>query len=351
MQKLRTPLLVLLALVAFDLVVLATADTWRRHSPDDYAERVNRCREQPQDLVIVGGSPVSEGIIPTLIAVETLPRVYSLGLPGGTTTEFFHAVKLACPTPPKVLLYGITASDLNDSRNEPHGPASLMSFRDTLDCMTLRPDAREWMLRQYLLARLSRNWSLWQHRHGIRMWATLKCEQFVPGSCPDTIREAKELRDYADALRRGDGYAPAAGFVHQRYDHVKAVGSTLAPFAFLNKYRTGSHQRYLHKLITWCETNDVQFLLLDMPVTEDLEKEYPQAFAEYRKLLAEEEHTQGLTVLRANRESVGLTDADFADTIHLNCVGAAKLSTWLQQQLSRPTPDAARVRAQVGGQP
>jgi hypothetical protein len=350
-RKLRGPFFVLLSLAVLDLVVIATADVWLRHSPDDYAERVEGCRKQAWDVVFVGGSAVSEGIDPSRFPDGTNAS-YSLGLPGGTTSEFYHAVKLACPAPPRVLVYGITASDLNDSRHEPHGPASLMSFRDTLEWAHTRPDSREWVVRQYILARVSRVWSLWRYRHGIRMWATVQCEAKHPGSCPDTIREARELRTYSEALRNGSGYAPAAGFAYQRYDHVKAVGGTLAPFAFLEKYKTGSHRKYLHKLIDWTTTNGVQLVLVDMPVSADLEGKYPEAFAEYRQLLAEEERDNRLIVIRAHREVVGLTDADFADMIHLNRVGAMRFSEWLKRQpelIDRAsTTDPRRVRAQVG---
>ncbi|QEL15511.1 hypothetical protein [Limnoglobus roseus] len=353
LRRLRGPLLVLFALVALDLAVLATARTWDRHSPDDYAARVETCRQRRPDAVFVGGSVVSEGIVPREIVGanwqgEPLASAYALGLPGGTTSEFFHAVKAACQPPPRLLVYGITASDLNDSRHEPHGPASLMTFGDAVEWAKTRPDSRAWVLRQYALARASRVSSLWQYRHGIRMWAALQFDEST-----ESAREAKELRRYSDALRGEDGYAPAAGFVEQRYDHVKATNGTLPPFAFLNKYKTGSHRTYLHKLICWAGDNAVSLVLVDMPVTEDLEKQYPEAFAEYRKLLAEEEAAHGLLVIRAHRDIVGITDAGFADTIHLNGVGATVLSRWLKAKLDeigRPaTLDDNRVRAQAGG--
>ena len=44
-----------------------------------------------------------------------------------------------------------------------------------------------------------------------------------------------------------------------------------------------------------------------------------------------------LSVLRASREAVGVTDADFADLIHLNASGTARLSAWLRQALADPS--------------
>jgi len=78
----------------------------------------------------------------------------------------------------------------------------------------------------------------------------------------------------------------------------------------------------------------VDLILLDMPVTADLEAKYPQAVAEYQRLLAEFEASRSVPVIRANRESLVFTDADFADMIHLNGVGAKKLSAYLKDRLA-----------------
>jgi hypothetical protein len=356
-RYLRTPAYVLLALVGVDLLVLAFRDTWDRHSPDDYAARLDGCRRRPRDFVFVGGSAVSEGVDPDLIAGvrwrgEPLANGYALGLPGGTTSEFYHAVKHGCPTPPTLLVYGITASDLNDSRHEPHGPASLMSIGDVTAWATTRPDSREWVVRTFLRERASRAWSLYRYRHGIRMWAALQAEAVFPGCCPDAVREANELRGYADALCDGNGYAPAAGFVTRRYDVVKEVNAPLPPFTFLDRYKTGSHLTYLHRLIRWADDRGTALVLVDMPVTADLEAKHTAAFAEYRRLLAEVE-SAGTPVIRANSDVVGITDAGFADTIHLNGVGAKKLTLWVRdrlEDLGRADTAPHRVaRGQMGG--
>src|SRR5262249_49169736 len=131
----RVVVLFLLGLIATDWAIGRSAALWDRHSPDDYAARVEGCRRTPQDIVFVGGSPVSEAIDPDRIAGITwrgqpLRNAYAVGLSGGTTSDFYHAVKLGCPTPPRVLVYGVAASDLNDSRHEPHGAYSLMDWGD-----------------------------------------------------------------------------------------------------------------------------------------------------------------------------------------------------------------------------
>jgi hypothetical protein len=325
----RVPVLFVVMLVAADWGVGRFAAVWEWHSPDDYAARVNGCRCKPRDVVFVGGSPVAEGIDPDRIPGTN----YALGLSGGTTSDFYHAVLRACDRPPKVLVYGMTASDINDARGEPHGPASLMTWGDLGRWVRLRPDNAEWVTRHFALARLRRASNLAHHRHGVRMWAATEAERMSPGSCPETFREAAKQRDYADALRTGTGYAPSKQFEHRRYDAAKAAGVPEAPLPFFHKYRTGSHLKYLHKLIDWCGANGVALVVVDVPVTADLEERFANEFAEYRARLAEVEAERGVKVLRPTRAELGLTDAQFADAIHLNRDGARVFSAWLGARL------------------
>lgn len=341
--RFRGAIYVVAALIGLDLLVLLAADTWRQHSPDDYRERRVACAAEPRDFVLAGGSPVSEGLIPGAVAGAywkggLLQRGYSLGLSGATTTDVYHAVVRSCPTPPQLLVYGIAASDLNDARNEPHGVYSLMEWDDVATQMRVRPDAAEWTVRHFAQSRLSRCWAAYRYRHGIRMWAARTADNLFPGCCPRAAAEANELHDTATALRSGDGYAPARGFVNRRYDVAKATNAPLPPFGFLDRYRTGSHLKYLHRLLDWANANGTTVVLVEMPTTEDLETQYAAATAEFRERLRELEAEPGVIVLRAGREAVGLSDADFADLIHLNHGGARKLSAWLRGRLSEVSP-------------
>lgn len=338
-SRLRPVLLTVLGLIVVDLVLLRYHDLWERYSPDDYMARVEGCASRPREFVLAGGSPVAEGLDPDIVAGvrwngTSLRDGYAVGLPGATTSEVFHAVRRGCPTPPRLLVYGITASDLNDARQEPHGAYSLMDWGDWFEWAKSRPASREWVTKRFLEGKLRRCWAAFRYRHGVRMWAAAFADELSPGCCPESAREAKELRAYADALRSGNGYAPAAGFVHARYDVRKAANATFPPFDFLDRYRTGEHLKYLHKLADWCAGSGTDLVLFDMPVTTDLEAKYPSAMTEYRQLLAEFEARRGVRVIRPDRGSLEFTDADFADIIHLNGVGAKKLSAWLKARLS-----------------
>jgi hypothetical protein len=330
----------LLGLLGVDALVWATRECWRQHSPDDYRERLHSCRQRPRDLICLGGSPVSEGIDPLWLVGVTLPdgsrcvSPFNLGLPGGTTSEFWHALRHGAIRPPKLIVYGITASDLNDRRQEPHGAYSLMDWDDLASWVWARPESAEYITRHFVAARLGQAWQLFRYRDGIRMALAEWAERACPGCCPAAAEQSRLNRDYAARLRRGDGFAPNAGFRHRRYDQFKAAGGVVTNFGFLDGYRlTGGHSGYLHRILDYAQQHDTAVVLLDMPVTEDLERRYPQAFEQYRSLLAALVQQRGVTLLCGHRDAVGLGDAHFADLIHLNQDGADRLSAWLRDQL------------------
>jgi len=339
----RAALLFVAFLVIADLGIGALAPVWDRHSPDDYAARVTGCAALPRDLVFVGGSPVTEGIDPGQIAGANwrsapLADAYAVGLHGGTATDFYYAAKRACPTAPRVIVYGATASDLNDSRSEPHGTRTLLDRADVREIARTRPETAEWVTRHYTESKIGRASNLYRYRHGLRMWAAVQADALIPGACPEALAQAREQRDHADDLAtRGTGYAPLKGYARVRYDHMKAAGHVPPPFGFLNNYRTGSHSKYVDALAEWCRARGTALVLLDMPVTADLEARYPREFAEYRARLAGLARAHNLPLIRG--ADAGLTDADFADLIHMTPDGCATFSRWLRGKLE----DAGRA--------
>ncbi len=352
LRRLRVPIVFLFALIIFDVLIRLNRETWEKHSPDGYTERVSGCAKQPRDIVFLGGSPVAEGIHPEAMGAirwrkETYADNYAVGLSGGTTSDFYFAARHACPQAPKLLVYGITASDLNDNRHEPHGASSLLSWSDVRDWRATRPDAAEWVTRHYAQGRVGEVWGAYQYRHGLRMWAAVRAERIRPGCAPESLQEAQRHLKTSDWLAHGRGYAPTEWFAHRQYDQMKQAGWEQPTFEYLLRYKTGSHLKYLRRLLDWVEQSGTEIALVEMPVTDDLERRHPKEFAEFRGILAEVEKNRGVTVLRATSVATGMNDSHFADLIHPNLAGANLFSNWLKSELERlgrepaPSPKGA----------
>jgi hypothetical protein len=340
MRRYRVLLYLLLGLAAVDVAVARNRPVWRACDPDEYRERLHNCRRGPHDLVLVGGSLVSEGLDPAALRGlawhgRTIEHPYNLGLPGGTMSEVWHAVEHGLAEPPRLLVYGVTASDLNDQRGEPEGPRQLMDWHDLPRWVRYRPEAADWAPRHFLEERLGRLWQLSYYRNGIRLWAADQVERRWPGPFAGAAAEARKGQARAAALRRQDGYAPDADTRARSLANLKAHGTTGPPIPFLDRYQLGGHLRYLHRLLDWARGRGVAVVLVDMPVSADLEERlHPREFARYRAALTETAQQHGVPVLHARRDVLGLDDTHFADLVHLNRRGAARMSAWLRAQLA-----------------
>jgi hypothetical protein len=339
---LRVLVYLFLGLVVVDLVIASQRRLWRAYDPDEYRERIRVCRRGAHDLLVVGGSTVAQGIDARVLAGvpwygQRLDGVHALGLGGATSSEIWHAVKHGVKTPPRLLVYGITASDLNDGRQEPHGPRTLMDWSDLAAWVQTRPRSREWCVRHFLTARLERCWQLYRHPNGIRLWAADQAERLWPGAFRESAAEARKWLAISAALQQEHGFAPRPDIKRRRFDRLKAAGSLGPPFSFLDNYALGEHLGCLHQLLDWASRNRVEVLLVDMPVTPELERRHAREFQRYREVLSSlEQH--GIRVLRPSRAEVGLDDSHFADLVHLNVRGAARMSAWLRAELEEEAP-------------
>jgi hypothetical protein len=329
----------LLAFVAVDAVVFVFRDTWTSYDPNEYHERMVSCRRQRWDVVLVGGSPMAEGVDPARLSGlywrgTALRRVFNLGLAGATTTVVWHAVEHGLVAPPRLLVYGITASDLNDNRDEPNGVWTFMDVPDVADWLRRRPDQGAWCLRHFVRERCARLCALAYYRNGLRLWAADRLRPWWPGSNPQAVEDADYGLRFSAALRRGDGFAPRPENHDRTLTQLKATHQVEARFRFLDGYRLGGHLQYLHRILDWAAGRGVEVVLVDMPVSADIEVPYAPAFAAYRSALADVERVRGARVVRGSRQAVGLTETDFADRIHLNARGTERLSGWLRGQLA-----------------
>ncbi len=341
-QRWRFVASLVLALAALDALIHAGRGTWRRYDPDDYRDHVRACRDGAWDLVLVGGSTVHEGVDGERLAGlswqgRPLTRVFNCGLEGATTSEVWHAVEHGIRARPRLLLYGITASDLNENRNEPHGPATLMTLADVATWWRLRPEYAWWCTRHWLYGTASRSWKLCEYQRGMHLWLASR----FPGFAPDAAAEAARGLRKSAAIAAHDGYSPRPEMQTRRLDQLKAGGWTGWPFPFLRDYRLGDHQRYLEKIATWAKNENVHLLLVDMPVSADLDEHYyAPAFQEYRNALHDFSEKRAVPVIWATRREIGLTDADFADLIHLNKQGTERFTAWLRQEIEHFAADA-----------
>jgi hypothetical protein len=336
--RLRRVIIGLVAgLALLDLGVLATRDVWRRHDPDDYRERLLACRAGAWDCVLVGGSPVSEGVDPALLEGlcwrgEPLAKVFNLGLPGGSTTDVWHAAAHGITERPRLLVYGITASDINDTRRNDKGPRRLVAAADLVPWWRLRPANGWFCTRNYLRGQISQAWSLYEHRHGLRLWLARQW----PDLAPEAAAQAEhKLRTSAAIV--ANGYAPFEGWRTSRLDLIYQRGHRPPAFDFLSNFQMGGHLRYLERLIDWAEEGGTALVLVDMPVSAELEqKRHAAIFSQYRAALAELARRRRVPVIDGSRGAVGLTDEHFCDLIHLNVWGTRRFTTWLRGQLAGP---------------
>src|SRR5438034_960662 len=107
----------LAAFVAVEVAVAANAALWQTYDPNPYASRLSAYDRRGADLLVVGGSPAMCGFDPTILGGtswhgEPLPRAFNLAVPLGTTTDVCHIVEFALRRRPKLIVYGVMATDL-----------------------------------------------------------------------------------------------------------------------------------------------------------------------------------------------------------------------------------------------
>jgi hypothetical protein len=329
----------LLGLALVDCCVLCFRKMWIAYDPNEYRERLESCRRQAWDLVLIGGSPMAEDLDPAQLAGlywhgATLSRNFNLGLAGATTTTIWHAVEHGLVHPPRLLIYGISATDVNDSRDERNGVWTLMDLPDVADWVRQRPETGWWCVRHFISEQAARFWSLYYYRNAIRLWLADYGECFWPGTSPNAALDARYGLRFSAALQKGNGFAPRFENEVQTLADLKAMNLVEPRFRYLEDFRLGGHLRYLHRILDWADQRGVEVVLIDMPVAAEVEAQFPQAFAAYRTVLAEVAHDRGVCLLRPTREAVGLDDCLFADRVHLNARGRERFGAWVRARLT-----------------
>jgi hypothetical protein len=332
------------ALVAVEVAVAANARLWQSYDPNPYASRFAAYEKRGADLLVVGGSPAMCGLDPTVLAGtswhgEPLPRAFNLALPLGTTTDICHAVEFALRKPPRLIVYGVMATDLHDGRTESIAARYLMGPADVLDWARTHRDSASHALRHYTREHCNRLWPSSYYAYGIQLWLVEHANRIWPAVSPDLAAAARTNRQRAREIAIGGYQRLAAAGESPQLDRQKAAGLIGDTFSFMEGYHCGGpHLTYLHRLLDAADRAHVPVLLVDLPVPADLDaRMYPGAFAAYRGLMSDVARRRGVPLICASRDAVGLCDADFSDLAHVNAAGSAKLSAWLKRELTRGT--------------
>ena len=342
LRRYRVLIWLLLGLAGLDRVVAAQARRWDAFDPHPYRERLARCRQGHWDLLIVGGSPAMCGIDPAVLSGTPwhgapLESGFNFGLPLGTTAEAWLAAERGMANPPRLLIYGATATDFNASRRTADGPRQLMTLSQLGRASAAPLPTAGWYAWNYASERVVSGWQLYYHRRGIRLFLADTADRLWPGLCPTEAAEARRELAISIDLRTGNGFTrhpPVTPAV--RLDAIKAAGQASDYFPFMERFHVGAgHLASLDRMLSAVARHGVPIVIVDLPVPADLDARlFPSEFAAYRAALAGVAAAHGVSVLRATRDRVGLTDADFSDLVHLNGDGAAKLSCWLRRALA-----------------
>src|SRR5438552_11365134 len=163
------------AIAAVESAVAANAQLWQSYDPNPYAMRFRAYGCGRWDLLVVGGSPAMCGLDPSILAGmswhgEPLPRAFNLALPLGTTTDICHAVEFALRRPPRLLVYGVMATDLHDGRTESIAPRYLMGPADALDRARTHHGSASHALRHDTPDHCNRLWPSSYYAYGIQLW-------------------------------------------------------------------------------------------------------------------------------------------------------------------------------------
>jgi hypothetical protein len=341
-RRFRVVLWFVLGLVVLDRAVAARARLWDGYDHHPYRELMARCRESRWDLLVVGGSPAMCALDPAVLAGTPWPdgplrTAYNLGLPLATAEEVCLAAEYGPAAPPRLLVYGATATDFNNRRVERGAAEHLMTVADFGRAVSGRP-ASSWRYTRFFVGeRLAQAWQLFYHRRGVRRWLADTADGLWPGICPAAAAEARTELAVSTLLRTGLGnclHQPVTAAV--RLDARKAAGQITDNFPFMDDYRVGeAYLACLDRMLAGAAARGVQVVIVDVPVPADLDQRlFPEQFAAYRAALARAATAHGVPVVWATTATVGLTDADFSDLVHLNGNGAARFSGWLRETLA-----------------
>jgi len=275
---------------------------------------------KPTDAVLVGDSMMDAGGDPKALAVAGADaRVYNASVAGETlpTIDQWTTRVVVPRLHPKVVVIGLSSNELNPASLAPSsGVAAYQQSRaaraaegigDPLD----RADA---FLRRWSMMYRDRS----ELRSPFHQKSTSQAAQFDPMLSSDG-------QDLAFA---GLGYDEPGGVEHARLINAGVIAA-LKGFTVSNR-----NVAILENMITALRARQIQVILLAMPVTADLVAFHPAGDADYQAAMA------SFTSIAATSDALFVEPgvwptSEFADPVHLNGLGAARLSTYMAPLLRR----------------
>lgn len=258
--------------------------------------------------------------------LDSRPEVFCFAVAGAAVSDAYTIVRhlLAGKNNPKVIVYGIAPRDFQD--NTWPGIDSteifqvLADFREAGELFNTADLSWERKL-NIVFGRAS---SLWKYRSDLRMLLTLRLKKIMERTMPwvvfDKYGETLELKP------RRKGQFPEEAFGELRVFPgvaMENVGSTKTIQQYINRYRPLNARNvelqfaYLEKLLSFSETSDINFVIVNMPLSRTNLELLPEGFYDpYKERVAglcAKHHVEYIDMQLPSYEN----ESSYVDTVHL----------------------------------
>jgi len=277
--------------------------------------------ERGIDVLFVGNSAMQNGLNPEVFDSarshnhESEPGSFNAAIEGFPPSAMLMFLKIYLRySSPKTIFYGLLPVDLND--NNPWA-------REATDKVKHSPLVQaecKCSLRGHLIEALLEYSYLYRYREVLyRMLIT-------GGQPPKVPPIAFDKRGYHSAMRRLSDIS--AEDREQFYNNAAVVGYS----------PEGAELESLQELITFVNDNDIDLILVNMPLADDFYNNFdsPKHYQSYLTIINDIASEFGIPVIDLENlpSPVGFEDQHFSDFTHLNRLGADKLSRLLAEMNS-----------------
>jgi hypothetical protein len=281
------------------------------------ADMTSRAITDENGVVYVGSSVVDAGIDPVVVDASNRStiRSYNAALLGGSAqivdswTRNFVVPRLH----PRMVVLGVSSRDVNAHNSE------LANAERAYDDA---PAVRELLHKESISDVIERKASDWsyvvRYREELRQPVSA-----VRGVTPPDL--------FADSIPGPQGFERS--FVGHDYTIPKDRITSLRTKILTDFDTNGSEMDAIGSLVRWLTDQHIKVLVLNVPVTQDYVSAHPHGqadYARYQEKLASVAMTSGAAFV-----DPGIWDTTFfAEPLHLNGVGAERLSRFVAQQVA-----------------